>query len=266
MNARPDHREYRPSPGLAGLVDRFWTNARLPRSSAFHRVLPDGCMDILFDFRAAGDSRATIVGTMTRPLLVASEGAVDLLGIRFRPGGLPALFDLDAAQATDARLPLSGLIGSRAILLWEQLAGLDPAARPDALEKLLAGEGEARVDPLVDFCVGRIEASGGRLRMAGLEAETGFGLRRIERRFERRLGISPKAHARIVRFQTAIASLGAPDMSGWAERAFACGYADQAHLTREFKALAGISPGDYVRSIRADGVSDSFKTDPAGPD
>jgi transcriptional regulator GlxA family with amidase domain len=131
---------------------------------------------------------------------------------------------------------------------------------------MLAEEGEARVDPLVDFCVGRIEASGGTLRMAALETETGFGLRRIERRFERRLGISPKAHARIIRFQAAVASLGAPDMSGWADRAFACGYADQAHLTREFKALAGLSPSDYVRSIRTDEMSDSFKTGPAGPD
>jgi methylphosphotriester-DNA--protein-cysteine methyltransferase len=261
VDSRVEYREYRSSPRLAGLVDRFWTSARQPQSAAFHRVLPDGCMDIVFDFRAAGDSRVTIVGTMTGPLLVASAGMVDLLGIRFRPGGLPALFDLDAAQAKDKRLPLSGLIGSRAVIPWERLAGLDPGDRPGALERMLGEEGEAKIDPLVNFCVSRIEASGGRLRMAGLEAAAGLGLRRIERRFERHVGISPKAHARIIRFQAAVASLAVPDMSGWADRAFACGYADQAHLSREFQALAGLSPSDYARSLAGPAdMSHSFKT------
>src|SRR6266545_3200550 len=111
------YREFPPGPFLAAAVECFWTSTVLtaPRASSFHRVLPDGCMDLLFDFTAVGRRRASVIGTMTRPLTVTTSGPVDLLGVRFRPGGLAAFVTLDAAELTDTRVDLTDF--------WGRLAG-----------------------------------------------------------------------------------------------------------------------------------------------
>jgi AraC-like DNA-binding protein len=61
--------------------------------------------------------------------------------------------------------------------------------------------------------------------------------------FRRAVGLTPKRYCRVRRFQRALAlprgSLGA--------LALAAGYSDQAHFTREFRALAGLTPGEYRR-------------------
>src|SRR5687768_17728539 len=101
-HAAPHYREFPPEPLLAGFVECFWTSTvrAAPRTSSFYRVLPDGCMDLLFDFSAVGRARASVIGTMTRPLTVITTGPVDLLGVRFRPGGLSVFLTLDATEVT----------------------------------------------------------------------------------------------------------------------------------------------------------------------
>src|SRR5688572_6926670 len=80
------YREFPAGSLFAGLVECFWTSTvpTPPRTSSCHRVLPDGCMDLLFDFTTAGSRRSSVIGTMTRPLTVTTTGSVDLLGVRFR--------------------------------------------------------------------------------------------------------------------------------------------------------------------------------------
>src|SRR5665213_2241408 len=103
MSSLSSYREFSPGPSLEGLVECFWSSTVTSASNAsrFHRVLPDGCIDLLFDFTAVRDRRATVVGTMSRPLTFTTTGQVDLLGVRFRPGGLSAISNLNAAGISD---------------------------------------------------------------------------------------------------------------------------------------------------------------------
>src|SRR4051812_47326236 len=88
---------------LAGAVECFWSSrAPAPERPSVQRVLPDGCMDILFDFRAEERARVTVVGTMSRALAVERRAASELFGIRFRAGALPALLRTSAAELRDA--------------------------------------------------------------------------------------------------------------------------------------------------------------------
>lgn len=249
-----DYRELAPPPPLAALVECLWTSRSVgaPVAPAVHRVLPDGCMDILFDFTAAGDQRVAIIGTMRRPQLIATRGAIDLLGLRFRPGGLAALLRLDAAELTDARAGLSSFVGSRAFALWQRLVDQPAAFRPALLIGWLgemAGDA-APLDPLIAHCVTRIERAAGTLRIASLTADTGVGARQLERKFARFVGVAPKTFARITRFKSVIAAGAAGGADDWAQRAAACGFADQAHLVREFKSLSGLTPGNYFAAAR----------------
>ena len=77
--------------------------------------------------------------------------------------------------------------------------------------------------------------------------ETGWSRRHVTERFRRQLGITPKAYARLLRFQHATDLLG-QDRPGrsLADVAMAAGYYDQSHLTRDFAALAGMTPGTYA--------------------
>jgi len=68
-------------------------------------------MDLLFDFMAVGSGRASVIGTMTRPITGTTTGSVDLFGVRFHPGGLSGLLTLNAAELTDARVDLANFWG-----------------------------------------------------------------------------------------------------------------------------------------------------------
>jgi transcriptional regulator GlxA family with amidase domain len=73
--------------------------------------------------------------------------------------------------------------------------------------------------------------------------------RQLQRRFAERVGYGPKTFQRIARFQRALGRLGR-EGGGLARTAASAGYADQAHLARETRRLAGLSPGELVSWIR----------------
>jgi hypothetical protein len=75
-------------------------------------------MDLLFDFMAVGNRRASVIGTMTRPRIVATTGGIDLLGVRFRPGSLPGFLGLNAAELTDAVADLTNFWGQLTQQAW----------------------------------------------------------------------------------------------------------------------------------------------------
>lgn len=88
----------------------------------------------------------------------------------------------------------------------------------------------------------RILRTQGRVRIGALTAEIGWSRRRLAERFREHLGLPPKAIARIVRFNRAETLAKKAARPDWADIAAACGYADQAHLAREFAELAGRPP------------------------
>jgi len=249
MPSPSNYREFPPAPFLAASVECFWTSTEpgASRQPSFHRVLPDGCIDLLFDFMAAGAQRASVIGTMTRPLTFATTGPVDLLGVRFRPGGLSGFLAMDAADLTDSRADLSHYWGRLAQETWNRLGEATTANRVCLLQAALGARarGRPQVDPFVRHCVARIEATSGGLGVGDLERSTGLSLRQLERKFARDLGISPKTFARVVRFKGVAALAGGPHPPDWAGVAGRFGYADQSHLVREFKAFSGRTPENY---------------------
>ena len=247
------YREFAPGPALAASVECFWTSTvRGGRGGRFsHQVLPDGCMDLLFDFKAAAGLRAGVIGAMTRPLTVTTDGPLEMLGIRFRPGGISRFVRLDAAELTDSRAELTHFWGRFAADLCDQLCEAPEATRVAALQNTLVARanGGLPVDPYIRHCVARIEEARGSLRIGELEKSTGLSARQLERKFAAQLGISPKAFARVVRFKGVAAAAAKTNAPDWATLAYDFGFADQAHLAREFKAYSGQTPTDFWGSI-----------------
>ncbi len=233
------YRELAPPAALRPWVECLWRR-RAPGDAAedVHRVLPDGCIDLIWidgaGLLAVGPSTTAFLARMA-----PGEGAV---GVRFRPGGAPALLGVPADALLDVRPPAAEVWGPDAERLEEAVAG---AARPEERGGLLLQWLERRVarasspDPLVAAAVAGLR---GREPIAALAGRLGVGQRHLRRRFTAEVGYGPKRFARVVRLHRALAIAGSGGERGWSEVAFEAGYADQSHLVNDCRALAGVPP------------------------
>jgi AraC-like DNA-binding protein len=171
-----------------------------------------------------------MVGPMQRPVRVEYPGRVELTGIRLTAAGGMAL----AGGAVDR---LAGRIVD-ADDGWRDV-GTAEGAEEVLARRLPAGP----VDLRVEVAVAAIRASHGAARLADVTRACGLSSRTLERRFRRGVGMPPKALCRIVRFRRAWDRAAGRDGTSWADLALECGYYDQAHLLRDFRELAGFTPG-----------------------
>ncbi len=243
------YREFPPHAGLRRHVACYWSiRCALPPSEGQDdAVVPDACIDFLFDL--AGDG-ADLIGTMTRPLAVSRVGHLDLLGVRLRPGAIPSFVDVPADEITNGTVSLERVWGSDVRALYQRLREAPgTTARVALLDEVLLTRLVARGNPdaVTLAAAGLLERSGGRMRVEDLARATGMGTRQLERRFLASVGVPPKTACRVVRFQVALARLRADPGAPLTRVALLAGYHDQAHLTRDFTAFAGESPGAYRR-------------------
>jgi AraC-like DNA-binding protein len=216
---------------------------------------------MLFDLSGGSGASARLVGTMTAPFLSDAADRVDLLGVRFRPGESFALIGVPVHQATDRIVPLEDALGAVAGSLADELSSLpDAPSRISALDgRLTLLRDRARAaDPRVRRAVRFIERSPAFVRVAHLARDVGLSERQLERAFALRVGVGPKALLRVARLQALLPQLERIDRAPWAALAFDLGYADQAHMIREVRRLAGMSPAALARQRST--MSDLFNS------
>lgn len=240
------YREHPPGGALADWVACFWTSrAAEDAPPPPTTVYPDGCMDVIFDLGdgRVGPDRSFVVGTMRRPVTYTASPGVDLVGVRFRPGAARAVVDCDPAELVDARVALDALWGADAKRLEDAMVSLPTRSRLRVLRRALEARADpGRHDPLVRGAVDLAERTAGRISVATLARAVGRSERTLQRRFVEATGVGPKETCRVLRFQQAMRILRTrPDLGG-ARLAARCGYADQSHLIREFRALGATTP------------------------
>lgn len=122
--------------------------------------------------------------------------------------------------------------------------------RFDAVERFLLTRAQAgpRPTPAVAFALTRLWETAGRARVDALATELGCSRRYLHARFREQVGLAPKTVARLIRFG-AVRRRIARTPARWADVAYDCGYADQSHLNRDFRDLAGTTPGDFVTRL-----------------
>ena len=247
--------ERRPPAVLAGLVSRI-TGYRETEEGHFRQV-EAASLDIPLivsfgDPFAIGLGRAPgsndrygsfAAGLFVGPVTINSFGASNCVQINFTPSGARRFFGMPMAELTDRMVPLDDVLGAEGTSFREELGNApDWERRFDIAEAFVLRKlGEADVpSPEVAWAYARIAATGGQAKVASIAHEIGWSRKHLARRFADEIGLGPKSVSRIVRLNRAIAAARAGD--GWAGIAVDCGYADQAHLVREFRALAGASP------------------------
>jgi AraC-like DNA-binding protein len=244
------YREIIPEPSLRPFVDRFWVQTRsaagahaeAPAASA-HRVLPDGCIDVIVHLGEGGATE--LVGTMTTAVVVPGDSS-EVAAVRFKPGGAAPVLGLAAAELTDLSVPVSGsgcALDLRDVLQDERDSPLRVVAELQRrlLARLASSVGVPRPDATVAHAVARLFGAQPP-SMSELAHELGWSIQHLRRLFLRHVGISPKELGRVARLQRAVARLQARRTESLASAAAALGYFDQAHMARDFRLLAGASP------------------------
>lgn len=246
------YREHPPPDCLAGWIECVWT-IRTPDDAEPTpiRVLPDGCADLIFDLgRPPRDEtgrthpwRSYAVGTMRSAKTFRIPSGAELLGVRILPGAARALLEAEPARLVDDNVGLDELWGRDAGRLEDALLSAPTRARFVVLSRELTRRFRPdRADPLVRTAFDLVTSSRGRASIGDLARAMGRSPRTLERRFHAATGIGPKEACRVVRLRHAVDVLESrPDLGG-ASLAARCGYADQPHLIREFRALAGETP------------------------
>jgi AraC-like DNA-binding protein len=216
----------------------LWTSVAAADGDAL--IVPDGCMDLMWF-----DGALQIAGPDTGPYPTLTHAGAESVGLRFAPGAAPPVLGIPACELLDRRVPLEDV--------WPAVEARRAAERiaeePDrggALEALaveLVGRAEP-TDPLIRALV--TQARAGR-PVTGMAQQAGLSQRQLLRRCLPAFGYGPKTLARILRAQRALALARSAQRPGFAEVAAAAGYADQAHLSREIRALTGQPLGAAVR-------------------
>lgn len=246
-----NYREHAPPPELKDFVECLWTReATEPeKGSAVHRVLPDGCSDVIFLYDARG-AHATAVGTMTRPLVVSEALSRSFIGVRFRPGKATAFLGVPASELTDLTVPLIEIWpppdAASLVARFEESA--TDQERLDLLARVLL-ERAARMElssVSVDEALRRIITSAGNLSIGTLASVVGVSRQHLAKRFAHDVGISPKAFARVVRLRQVLQRVRATPDPDWTTLALECGYYDQSHLIGEFREITGLTPEGWV--------------------
>jgi AraC-like DNA-binding protein len=182
-------------------------------------------------------------GLYARPVRVRHEGLSRGVQFDLEPPAVQALLGVPAGELRERTVSLEALLGADAARLAERLhEARDAPARFAALDEvLLRRMARARVAaaPDVDRAWALLRASGGRIRVEALARALGCSRRHLATRFAEEVGASPKVAARLIRFEAARRALGSVPL---ARLAAEHGFADQAHLAREFRALGGAPP------------------------
>jgi AraC-like DNA-binding protein len=186
--------------------------------------------------------RRTIVGVAGR------YGAVDL---KLSPVAARAVLGMDLAALEGGCVPLGDALGAAGDRLADELCGArDWDARFDVVERWLLrrlADGPP-VDPVVARAFELLAAHQGRIRIGALCRSLDVSPRHLTRRFGAQVGLSPKTVARQLRFAAVRRRLetAGTDEWSWPEVALAAGYFDQAHLIRDFRELAGVTPTEFL--------------------
>ncbi len=212
-----------------------------------HEVVPDANVDLQLEL-SEGRCRAMLYGPLTRPLHVPSHAGRGYLVVHFRPGAMPRLVDASPSELVNGAVELRELGGLSLDALGERLLA---AGSPERMREVLTPLLEQAPYPpgdSFDRALRHLLAQPEGLRPGALAEALHLSTRTLQRVFKDRVGFSPGTFVRITRFQEALSAVRQEPARSLSEVAHRLGYADHAHMTREFRELTGRTPSDYRRS------------------
>lgn len=274
-----------PAPALRPFIAYYSGYRQAGVEPGRHRGLPSPYLTLIFtlddpltiaahpDPRQPPGEYGTLLGGLhTSPALITHPGWQSGIQLALSPLGARPLLGLPAGQLANADLPADDVLGPlaaeihervRAAASWrERFTAIDRlllarlgAGAPGKTARQAAGHpvgpasAVSAVSAEVEFAWRSLLRTGGTVLVSDLAEETGWSDRHLRNRFHAETGLTPKAAARVIRFDRARRMMQRRSSGGQlviADLAADCGYYDQPHLAREFRALAGCRPASWL--------------------
>jgi len=269
------YRRYIPAAPLDALVVCLWYSEGLQGTHVQERLLPNGESGIVFDLRNqpvhiydAQDPTqytthppAVFCGARSDCFVIDTSRQERVIGIQFHPGGSPPFFPMPASEVANETYSLADLWPRESDLLREEMLAASAAvANTQAgvaamfriLERTLLARLRTRfrngpsLAPGIQYAVRQLARRDIDVRVQQVADQVGFSSRCFIQIFRDQTGLTPKTFQRVRRFQHVLQRLHRGTDQGWAGVAADCGYYDQAHFIHDFRAFAGMTPGEYV--------------------
>ncbi len=253
----PFFRRYGAPADLRDVVECFWIVEDARTEPERKKIIPDGFPELIFHY---GDpyrididgewklqSDNLLAGQITRHFFLENTGASAMVGIKLHPTAVTRLFDVDMSAITDKVVEARDAVPTIETQLREVVrhSSTHDALVKNLTDQLLAMKAACRsAAPPTGNGVALIFRHRGMVSIAQVAEAIGVTERQAERLFKTWIGVSPKAYARIIRFNHIFELVSANKIS-WAELAYLTGYYDQSHFIRNFRAFTGEDPSQY---------------------
>ena len=245
------YREYEPPPRLQPFLQCYWSySADFSTESQIdtNPIIPDGCIDIIFDLNLPTQSQCFVVGPMTKPIRNIKN---NLFGVRFKPGKAASFFHSPLQEMTDQIVTINDIGKLKTDYITEYLAN-DTCSNKrtffidSIFEKLLSGQ--PAVEKQIQYAISAIELSNGMINIQEITSNIGWSRQHFTRRFLKNTGLTPKFFSQIVRVNRII-KIYKNRWHSLGDLAQVGGYFDQSHMTNEFKKITGVTPQIFLKNV-----------------
>lgn len=256
------YHEYKPHVTLQDTVKCFWIHEAAYASETRQDIAPDGCVELIFNFGSPYLLRTTsppsplpvaiIVGFQNKTIPILLHGTVKVVAARLFAWGALALLQDNITVLTNSVTAL----GTDWDALVQRLKSHVTQARYEqaatTLEEFLIQQALIRTYDLklIQTAAKLLHYTKGQYRISELADYCHVSVRQLERGFQQVIGTSPKTFARTLRFQEAERRLMFDPDADLTGLAYECGYFDQAHFIKDFKAFTGKTPTEYAEQMR----------------
>lgn len=257
--------KFKPAEALSPYVAGYWYMDSLPNDGEIGKCFPTGFLDIitvvggspnlLFQRGEWGPTpQAMVVGIRTEPVQLKTPAQNIVFGIRLYPETFLQLLQRPIRELVNNTESVADVFSADLVELTEKLALLQDNESRVALCNRYFQHLLTRTQPVPTYLAEAIRQArqlGANASAEVLSRRVFVGERQLQRAFSEQVGVSPKLYGRLIRFgQAAEMPLKDPDVS-WTEVSYDLGYADQAHLIREFKGFSGVRPTKFLKDPMA---------------
>lgn len=250
-----------PQPPLSDFVDIIWYYEGQPVTHSRERLLPTGTIELIlnlaeeqtrvYDQKLKCQKHGAVIfcGIHTEYFVIDTDSQEKVLGVHFKPGGAWPFLGVPARELKDLHLDADTLWGKIARdLRCDVLSAPTITTKLNVVERFLWNKLSLSVNrhPAVIYALQQMRRTD--LRVKEITDAIGLSQRRFIELFSDQVGLTPKTYLRIMRFQTAIQKIASSNLEpDWSQLALDCGYFDQAHFIKDFRAFSGINPTTYQR-------------------
>jgi AraC-like DNA-binding protein len=257
-----NYQTFQPHPDLESIVKCHWIlEVPFQKDTQRQLIIPDGCIEMIFVFGddikryTCGDEfiiqpREFVLGQITKPFFIEPTGYVNSFAVRFYPYGFANFVQTSIGELANNETPVQSLFGEKFSneLRQKVIQATDTRERIEIVEAFLLDKlnDEATIDNIVKTTIDTMLLTKGSTPIKTVIKDDLSKRRQLERKFMKRVGISPKQLGKVIRMQTALKMLLNQQSGNLTEIAYESEYYDQAHFIKDFKEFTGTTPKDFL--------------------